>query len=403
MNRYIGRQPIFDQNVKVQAYELLYRSGQTAQANVQDGDVATKNLLSDAVTVFGLPNLTNAKPAFVNMTENLLLSEFIKLINPKEVVVEILEDVKVSPELIGKLQELKQLGYRLALDDYVGDPQFDPILPLMDIIKVDFMLSDAGQQSEIGRRFKGKKVNLLAEKVETADEFEMAKKWGYSLFQGYFFAKPVVINQRASKLSAASYIRLFHEINKKNIDIPRCAEIIHADVNLTYQLFRKVRTMRYYRGNSIQSIKMALMIIGTDELHRWILLLLAREGNITRTDESVRQAYLRATFIEALMERSRWDKHSSTGFLIGMFSLLDKIIGRDMENILEELPMEQSVTNVLLGESENVYSYFLDLAIAYEEGKKITIRPELDLQVKDYEIADIYMQCIVEADKAFNL
>lgn len=389
--------------MKVYAYELLYRGRIDAtSATFSDGDKATRSLLSDAMTVFGLSNLTNSKLAFVNFSESLLLSDFALLADPKEIAIEILENTRVSALLIQKLQMLKTRGYRLALDDYTGNPSFDPILPLIDILKVDFRAVDTDVQLQIAHQFKGTGVTLLAEKVETVEDFHSASKMGYTLFQGFFFEKPTLMYKHAPALAASSYIRLFRELGQPEIDIERCAHIIHSDAVLTYSLFQKVRTLQYYRGNSIQSIKLALVFLGTDKVRRWVILLLARERNVTFSDELVRSAYLRAVFTERLMENSPFFMRSADGFLVGLFSLLDKIMGINLEHILKEIPIASDVSDALLGKSKNIFSKFLEFMLIYEMKNPALILPSLDLTIKDAEISRLYMECIIEADKAFD-
>ena len=403
VERYIARQPIFNLNLKVHAYELLYRGSIDAtSANFSDGDRATRSLLSDAITVFGLSNLTNSKLAFVNFSESLLLSDFALMADPKEIAVEILESTRVSALLIQKLQFLKGRGYQLALDDYTGNPHFDPLLPLVDIIKVDFRAVDANAQRKIAQQFKNSHIILLAEKVETVEDFHLASKMGYTLFQGYFFEKPTVMHKRAPALAASSYIRLFRELNQPDIDIGRCAHIVHSDAVLTYSLFQKVRTLQYYRGNSIQSIKLALVFLGTDQIRRWVILLLARERNVTFSDELVRSAYLRAVFTERLMEHSPFHLRSADGFLVGLFSLLDKIMGMSLEQILKEIPIARDVSDALLGKEKNMFSQFLEFILIYGMKNPSLILPPLELTIKMDEISRLYMECIVEADKAFD-
>ena len=403
MERYIARQPIFDNKIKVSAYELLYRGSSVAvSADITDGDAATRSLLSDAITVFGLSNLTNSKPAFVNFTENLILDGFVKLTDAKEVAVELLETIKITPELLERLGELKQLGYQLVLDDYIGDPYFDDVLPYVNVIKVDFLGTDRSMQQRIARRFKDTGQILLAEKVETKEVFDDAVQMGYSLFQGYFFEKPMLLQKTSSALAASTYVRMFRELAKREIDITRCGHLIHADAVLTYQLFRKVRTLRYYRGNSVQSITQALVLLGTDEIRRWITLLLARERNVTYSDELVRSAYLRAVFTERLMEYSPMAHRCSDGFLLGMFSLLDRILGISLNKILKDIPIAQDVTAALLDTEKNLFSTFLEFLLIYEMKNPALILPSLDIRLEPSQIATLYMQCIVEADKAFN-
>lgn len=403
MERYIARQPIFNLNMQVYAYELLYRGDAKAtRAEISDGDAATRSLLSDAITVFGLPKLTNSRPAFVNFTEGLIISDFVLLAKPGEVAIEVLENVEVSDELICKLKALKERGYQLALDDYIGSPRFEVILPLIDILKVDFRLTDYETQRQIARRFRKQKKVLLAEKVETQAEFNRAADMGYSLFQGFFFEKPTLLKKRAPDMAASSYGRLLREAAMDDMDLGRCASIIHADATLTYQLLRKVSTLHYYRGNSIRAIKLALVTLGTDELRRWAALLLARGLNVACSDELVRAAYLRGVFTEQLLERSPWQERSGDGFLMGMFSLLDKIVGVSLVKILKEIPLALDVEMALMGRERNIFSSFLEFVLIYEMKNPALILPSLDLDIPESSIPDLYMKCIIEADMAFE-
>lgn len=401
MERYIARQPIFDTNLSVCAYELLYRSGARAtQADFEDGDKATQSLLSNAITVFGLPSLTNSRPAFVNFTENLILNDFVFCAKPGEIVVELLEDIEVTPPLVEKMTQLHEMGYVLALDDFVGGNQYDEVLPLVDIIKVDFMLADEAAQKKIADRFRGSGIRLLAEKVETQEDVDRARKMGYSMFQGYFFEKPAVMQSNAKALAITSYVNMMHQVTRREIDIIKCANVIHADAALTYELFRKVNTMRYYRGNSIKSIRIALSILGVDEIRRWIILLLARERNVTCSDEIVRVAYLRAVFLEQLMEHSRWRHRSSEGYLTGMFSLLDKVMGQNLEEMLDEVVVSQDIRDALLGRNRNIFSEFLAFVLAYERNDSKL--PALPLDIPMVQVANLYMECIKATDDAFK-
>ncbi len=388
--------------MRVHAYELLYRgSSQSLTADFTDGDKATRSLLSDAITVFGLPRLTNSKLAFVNFTEKLLMSDFALMANPREVAIELLESIRISDELLEKLGDLKKRGYRLALDDYTGNPYFDPLLPYMDFVKVDFRACDESAQRQIAKQFRGR-ASLLAEKVETKEVFDSACAMGYTLFQGYFFERPMVMSKRASALTTSSYIRLFRELTAKDTDIIRCAHIVHSDATLTYHIFRKVRSLAYYRGNSIQSIIHAMVILGIDEIRRFCILLLARERNATYSDELVRSAYLRACFTEALMSHSPWANRSNDGFIMGMFSLLDRIMNMELEQVLRSVPIPKDISNALLGTEVNVFSRFLEYVLIYEMKSTSLILPTLELDIDSREVANLYMRCIVEADKAFQ-
>lgn len=404
MDAFIARQPIFNSKRQVSGYELLYRDSPSAStASFPDGDQATCCLLSDAITQFGLPKLTNRKLAYVNFTQNLILNDFVLLAKPKEIVVELLEDLRVNDLLLEKLQGLKERGYVLALDDYDGDPAFDPVLPYIDILKVDFKLASPARRWEIAQWAKRQQgLRLLAEKVETQQEYESAVEMGYQLFQGFFFQRPVTLKKKIPSLAASSYGRILNEVQKKEVDFSTCAHIIHADAVLTYNMLLKVQTLEYYRGNNITAIRQALIVLGTNELRRWILLMLARENNVTRCDELVRQSYLRGVFAQRLLEHTADAARSENGFLLGIFSLLDQILGISMEEILQDVELPEEIGKALLYREESLYSSLLLYVTVYEMGNPKLLLPDLGLDLSPIDVSHIYMNCLLETDKAFG-
>ena len=402
MKRYIARQPIFDRNLNVSAYELLYRDGDVGSAHILNGDQATRSVLSDAMMVFGLKKLTNSQMAYINFTEHLLMEDFVLLADPNCVTIEILETVRISDSLLARLEELRARGYHLALDDYTGDASFGPLLPLIDVLKVDFLETDITTQAQIAKRFRGKKKPvLLAEKVEDRETFQRAVQQGYRLFQGFFFEKPTPMVKEAPEINRASAVRLLRELEQPDIELSACAATIRADATLTYQLLRKVQTMRYYRGTSIQMIEQAVVFLGTDELRRWITLVLAREMNRTGTDESVRGAYVRGLFAESLVERSAYSSRKSDGFLLGMFSMMDRIMALPMSEVLCDIPLAEDVKAALLGTDENFFATVLTFLRAFEDCSAEEL-PALEVEASPQDIIHLYMQSIREADFAFS-
>lgn len=400
MQRYIARQAIFDQNLHVEGYELLYRAGGGEEtAAFTDGDRATRILLSDALMAFGLNNLTDGRIAYVNFTETLIMSDFVLLTNPGKITVELLESIPMSEKLIRRVKELKKRGYRLALDDYTGDPAFDPLLPLVDVLKVDFLATDEKKQEEIARKYRRGRMVLLAEKVEDRETYERAMRQGYRLFQGYFFQRPTNLRKETASTNTATYTRLLRELNKPDVDLHACSDMIRSDAALTFRLLKKLRTLQYYRGNSLEVIERAVAYLGIDELYHWVVLLLARDSNTTCSDETVRGAYLRGVFTERLLELSPHDEKKTSGFLAGMFSLMDLILGQPMAELLEEVQLPAETKQVLLGETGGALKDYLDYAVSYEHG--LPMEPPL-LSVDSYEVMDIYMQCIKDTDWAFR-
>jgi EAL and modified HD-GYP domain-containing signal transduction protein len=362
--------------------------------------------MSDAITVFGLPRLTNGRPAYINFTDGLILNDFVRLAKPDEVIVEILEDTQVSELLVEKIKYLRRQGYRFALDDYVGDPRFAPLLPLIDVVKVDFRLTTPEKQGEIVRSLKKyKRITLLAEKVENEEEVNRAIGLGFQRLQGYFFAKPTTLKAEHGAVVASSYMKLLAELNRPSgVDFTICAKVIHADASLTYRLLRRVQRLAYYRGNMITAIQQALVMMGADEVRRWTLLSLARDNNATKTEETVRQAYLRGTFAKRLMRCGSEEDDEEHGFLLGMFSLLDQILNVDMATLLKEIELPPEISQALLGEAEDsYYSRLLQYIRIYEDHSDTKPLPDIGLTVNGREVARLYMDSLVETDEAFGV
>lgn len=405
MDTYIARQPIFNSRLDVVGYELLYRdASNTGQAVFVDGDAATSKLLSAAFTHFSLPNLTNYLPAYINFTESLILGDYVHMVNPKEIVIEILEDVKVTEDLINKVKVLKDEGYRIALDDYTGERRYVPLLPIVDVIKVDFMLTTEEEQRQLAKTLSQyPNITILAEKVETSEDFERAKEMGYKYFQGYFFSKPKTVHAKVSNLSATSYGQLLREINNKaGINFNVISKIIYRDALMTFRVLQRARTMEYYRGNNVTGVNQALVRMGETEVRRWIFLMVAQENNIAQSDELVRQAYLRGVFAKTLMENCGVWGDSENGFLLGMFSMLEEILGVPIEDIVEEIDISHDVQMALLGRGgDSFYKKLLDYVITYESASMLKLLPDIGLNIDDVKVAELYMQSLIETDKAF--
>lgn len=368
---------------------------------MSDGNYATKRVLSDAITLFGLDTLTNSKPAFINFTEKLILEEFPRLADPKDIVVELLEDIKITPEVVEKISKLKELGDTIALDDYLGDPDFDKILPYIDILKVDFILTDRSEQKKISRKL-GDSIILLAEKVETNEEYEWAKSIGYQLFQGYFFSRPITYKKKSQRISSATFVMLMAELQKGDVDFAKCCSIIRTDTVLTYKILQKMTTMEYFRGNIISNVEQAFTMMGIVGLRRWLLLLMATENNKTGSNELARIAFLRGLYAEALIKKSDRAKESEHAFLMGMFSLLDKILDENREKLLEDVAISEEVRDALLEKAENVYSRLLHFIIDYENQRNTIPLEDMGINISNDELHQLYASCVAKVDTAFQ-
>jgi len=384
-------------------YELLYReAAESTSADIVDGDAATQNVLSDAITVFGLSRLTNGQPAYINFTENLLLGDFAFLVNPEKMVIEMPESFHANQELIGKLRELKENGYTIAISGYKYDSKYDKLMDYVDILKVDFLNTTPEQQKEAIEANRERNVRLLAEKLETRENYERARDLGYELYQGYILERPKVISQRIPELSASSYGRIVNELQKPNADFGVCSEVIKSDVVLTYMFMRQMQSPNHYRADSKVEIKREMVMMGAAELRRWLFLVLMRQNTVAHSDELSRQAYLRGRFIERLMENCDDAPESAQGFLLGMFSILDKVLGTRKEELLSDLKLDSELKAALLEQVDNKYTVFLEFVMVYEMGNPRLLFPDIHLRIKESEVTALYKQCEAETEEAFR-
>lgn len=404
MDVFIARQPIFDCAKNLIAYELLYRDseGATSFGDV-DGSYATSVLISDAITVFGLDNLTNGRPAFVNFTKKLILDDFAYLCNPDEIVIEIVEDTLVDEAFLVKIKELKDAGYKIAIDDYVGDSSFDQLMEYADIVKVDFLGMPMEKRAEIAGRIAQTGKLLLAEKVETSEDYEHALAHQYGLFQGYYLQKPKTMRKKSIQIHHGSYLELVQELAKSDPDFNALTNGVRKNVGLTYKLLQHINTLRYFRYFRVKSIRMALVTLGLDEVRRWILLMMAKDLGQARNEEIIKMAYIRGIFAEKLSLKTRHKHRSNEIFIMGMFSLMDAVAETELNVVLQDMPLEQDVVDAIVGRDSHL-SFILHLARAFERGEWDVINEICEAQhFNKEEIAKQYVDCLMYADTVFDL
>lgn len=401
MYAYIARQPIYNLNKEIRSYELLYRDARSGNvSNFTDGDAATRSVLSEAMSLFGLSKLTNGHMAYIHFTKNLILNDFVRLADPREVAVEVMADITVDAVVTRKLEELRKLGYTLVLEDYDGHGQYNSILPLINIVRVDFRRFGRDDLRRFARKLKKVPVTMLAEKIETLADFNMAKDLGFLLFQGYYFERPRLMNKRIPTLVESPYGRLLNELLKPSVDFDVCAQMIQSDAAMTYLLLTRAGFQDNFGGNVLPDIRRMLIQMGQGELERYALLLLARENCAAASDEPIRQGCQRGLFIERLMERMNED--SSEGFLLGMFSMMDKILDTRMEQLVEGIGLNGHMKDALTGREDNRYTMWLQYVLLYEMSNPRLILPELPSAVSDDEVSEIYMRCFADADELVN-
>lgn len=368
MKAYVARQPIFNKSRNIFGYELLFRDGTAAFMPDIDGDVATNTVLSNSLFSIGLDSLLGGKKAFVNFTQNLLTNKLPLLLPKETMVIEILEDIDPTPELIEACREMSEKGYTLALDDFTYSDELRPLITLADIIKFDFRLTSLDKIQSYIKLMPPKNGRLLlAEKVETYDEFKNAVDMGFEYFQGYFFCKPELIKGKKIADSQFSLLRIMAEVNKADFDFDSIETLIAPDIGLSYKLLRYINSAYFAKANAIESIKQALVYMGESEIRRFISLV-AMDGLATgKPDELVRTACIRGKFCELMSTESPLGASPNELFTLGMFSLIDAIVDQAMDQVMEELPLSNRIKRALTKRQGDL-AVFLALVETYEKG-----------------------------------
>lgn len=374
MEIFIARQPILDRRQGAYGYELLYRSNSQNLYTGTDDDEATLSVLRNVLLVIGAEKISGGRKAFVNFTGNLLLNGAVSLL-PKEIgVVEILEKVEPDDGLIKALEAIRSQGYPLALDDFIlRGNENNPFLDLVNIIKVDFRQTDKQERATIARRFPREgRIKLLAEKTETREEFKEALEMGYSLFQGHFFCKPVIMARRDVPGYKMNYLGLLKELSAESPNFRSVQNFIEHDPSLAYKLLKYINSAFFGLHREVASIGHALGLLGEDEIRKWASIAVIMELGKDHPTELLRLCLLRARMSEMLGAASGPNLQSPLFFLMGLLSCMDALLGRPMEEILDDIPVAPAVKAALLG-APNIYRDVFDLVVSYERANWTSI------------------------------
>lgn len=394
MDVYLARQPIFNKNKKLFGYELLYRNSQVNSFHCSDGDKASSDVMMNSFHLMGIENITGGKKAFINFTDQLLKDGVATLFPKNDLVIEILETVQPCAEIVSSCCELKNKGYTLALDDFVFSPEYLPLVAMADIIKIDFLSTPPHLLESLVKSLKNKNLKFLAEKIETNEDFEKAKKWGYSLFQGYFFSKPIIMSVHDVSPLKLNYLQLIQKANASEFNFEQITDIVSKDLSLSYKLLRMVNSAAFGFRKRIKSVRQALVLLGSEEIRKWVSLIAIRGIGDDHPEEIITTSLVRARFLEQLsVAYNKSTKHDEC-FLTGLFSTLDVLMNRPMAEILKEIAITDNIVEALIhygGRMGHAYS----LILAYEKAdwNKVTALCEA-LGFDCSQITDIYVKAL---------
>jgi c-di-GMP phosphodiesterase len=365
---YLGRQAIYDRNGGLYAYELLYRSKDADNDGLKsllDGDSATSEVLLNTIMEIGLERIAGESRIFINLTRNLIELDHPLIEQKDRVVMELLEDIPVDQEMIDQVIHLAKQGVKLALDDYVFDPVWDPLLPWVDIIKLEIPALTLDEIRAGLPRLRRYDLMLLAEKIEAREEYEALREMGFDLFQGFFFSSPELIGGKRLEENQTVVVRLLAALNRPDVGIDEIEALVGQDAGLSYKTLRYINSAAFGIPRKIDSIGQAVVYMGLRRIRAWVSLLVMA-GLKDRPQDHFLMALVRAHLCEQLAAHVESDNGS--GFLIGLFSILDLLLGRPLGEILQELSLSEEINEALLA-GKGIAGQALYCTLLVEKGK----------------------------------
>lgn len=386
----VGRQPIFDRELCVVGYELLFRSGPENRADVEDSEEATASVVIGSLTEIGLGRLVGARPAWINVSREFLVGGLAETMPGELTVLEILEDQAIDDHLIAAVRRLRRRGFRIALDDFTYSPETDRILPYVDVVKLDVQsLGPVGmhRQAEALRRFG---VTILAEKVETHEEYTFCLEAGCELFQGFFFCRPDILRDRKISAARLAVLQFISRLQDPDIEFDDLEQMIIRDVAFSYRLLRYVNSA-FFGLRQVSSISQALVLLGVENLKRWATLSLfaSVEG---KPQELTVTALVRARFCE-LTGAGLPDTSAGELFTLGLFSVIDALMDCPIEEVLASTPFPEEMRKALITQ-QGPKGELLACVSLLEAGRLDEARMLVD------DASRLYLESIIWAEEA---
>ena len=398
MSLLVARQPVFDRKEQVVGYKLLYREAGYESYTCENGDVATSSVITASFLSTTFDSLAGSKKVFVNFTDTFLTEGIATLFPPEQLVIDILETGKNTDEVVAACKKLKSLGYTICVGEFALDANHEMLLNQADIVKINFLERSKNEKREIVQRYSVRNIEFLADKVENYEEYQNAFYWGYTYFQGYFFAKPQIVSSQGIQPSKLNQIRLLSILSEKEFDFAKVADIIEMDTAFSYEILKIANSSYFSRGTQIKTIKHALVRLGMADVKKWCYiaaLCKEREGN---HDEVINRSMIRAKFLEVLAEELGLKMKKAEYAAVGILSSLDVLLGVPMEKALLEIHLSEELSGTLLGREEaggTLLTKSYQLILACEEGmweRVVDIAQHINIDLS--RIADIHNEAI---------
>jgi c-di-GMP-related signal transduction protein len=394
---FVARQPILDGRKNIFAYELLFRSSPDNFFCSELPDQASSSVLVSSLFLIGIQSITGGRRAFVNFTQNLLTREYATFLPPDQAVIEILEDVPPDEDVIKACKSLKQKGYTLALDDFPADGHMAPLLPYADIVKVDWLETPPELCRKLAGELAPKGIKLLAEKVETHEQYRQALGMGYSYFQGFFFCEPEVLEGNDIPALQTNCMLLLREVNGNEPNINAIEHVLMREPSLCYKLLRYLNSAIFYFRGNITSVRHALSLLGLEAIRKWVSLVTLAGMGEKKPEALVVASVIRGKFCESVGRACGQGQDSTELFLMGLFSLIDAILDKPMEKLLFALPISSAIRETLLGKQSG-YRLIYELVCAYERSNWDQVADISGaLRLSEERIAEAYIEAVTWA------
>ena len=361
----LARQPVFNKSQDVVAYLLLYRNGDDNAAKTINDHLATSSVILNTYASICEDGQVRSLPCYIKLTDKTLMADDFPELPKDHFILEILGHSNITPEFVERVRALGQQGYRLALSDYKPDPKFEPLLNLIHILKLDVQSLGLETLPQIVKDLRPYHLELLADKVETQDEFRKCHELGFALFQGYFLSKPEPVKGKKLGSSKVLLLQMMVELQNPQATAQSVEQLVINDPLLTYRILRVVNSAAFNFQREIESLSHAISLLGFDQIRKWVSLFLVTDTQ-EKPEELTRSMLVRGRMCELLAEMLGRDQPINN-FITGLFSKLDVLLDMEMPDLLEQVPLQNDVKAALLNH-EGQLGQILEQVCHYEEG-----------------------------------
>lgn len=362
---YIARQPIYDRELKVIGYELLYRDSDVNEARIQDPERASSDAILNSFIHIGIDTLTGSGLVFINLPKSFITNSALTPMFREQCVLEVLEDVEATPDVLKGLQRLAQQGFKLALDDFVLTEDTRPLLRWAHYVKVDVLGRDRDDLEKLLAQLRRYPVRLIAEKVETQAMKQLCEELGFDYFQGYFYCHPQMVVHKGAEANKAVVFDLLSKLQQPEVGFDKLEALLARDVTLSYKLLRYINSAAFSLRREVDSIKDAIVLLGIDNVKHWVALILMTRMDESKPRELITTALIRARLCEAVADLWHPEVRHQM-FIIGLFSVLDALMDQPMVDLLDTIILSTPVKLALLAR-EGVAGDVYQGVLAYEQ------------------------------------